>query len=278
MSDYVEHMLSGFPAEELQSKSKAPWNDNLFRVDEKSPNLIDDKRELFHTVVAQGLFLCKRAGPDISPAIAFLTTRVQAPAHEDWSKLVRMMRFLKGTVFDLLMLRADGSRVLKWFTDASFAVHCDFKSQTGVVMTMGSGAVTSISRKQGINSRSLTEAELIASDEVVGPMLWMQLFLEAQGYPVKQDILLQDNKSTILLEKNGQQSAGKRSRHLNITMFFVKDQVDQGRISVQYCPTNQTIGDYMMKPLHGKKFNEFWQLIMNFLCAVQLMMAACVAK
>jgi hypothetical protein len=105
MSDYVEHMLSGFPAEELHSKSKAPWNDNLFRVDEKSPKLSDDKRELFHRVVAQGLFLCKRARLDISPAIAFLTTRVRAPTHEDWSKLVRMMRFLKGTVFDLLMLR-----------------------------------------------------------------------------------------------------------------------------------------------------------------------------
>jgi hypothetical protein len=111
MSDYVEHMLSGFPTEEIQSKSKVPWNEFLFRVDDKSPKLSDDERELFHTVVAQGLFLCKGARLDISPTIAFLTTGVRAPTLKDWSKLIRMMRFLKGTVFDLLMLSADSSRV-----------------------------------------------------------------------------------------------------------------------------------------------------------------------
>jgi hypothetical protein len=119
------------------------------------------------------------------PCNRVLNQRIRAPAHEDWSKLVHMMCFLKGTAFDLLTLRADGSRVLKWFTDASFAVHPDLKSQTGVVMMMGSGAVTSVSRNQGMNSRNSTEAELIASDEVVGPMLWTWLFFEAQRYPVK---------------------------------------------------------------------------------------------
>jgi hypothetical protein len=278
MSEYVMHMLNGFPAQEIENKCKSPWNDDLFKVDEKSPKLNDVKREMFHTVVAQGLFLCKRARPDISPAIAFLSTRVRAPTQEDWSKLVRMMKFLKGTVNDLLTLKADGSKVLKWYTDASFAVHPDFKSQTGAIMTMGGGAVTSMSRKQGMNARSSTEAELIAADEVVGAMLWTRLFLEAQGYPVKENVLYQDNRSAMLLEKNGRQSAGRRSRHLNIRLFFVKDQQDQGRVSVQYCPTDRMIGDYMTKPLHGKKFEEFRKSIMNMPCAVQLMMAACVAN
>ena len=34
------------------------------------------------------------------------------------------------------------------------------------------------------------------------------------------------------------------------------------------------IGDYMTKPLHGKKFIEFRKLIMNLPQAAQLMMAA----
>ena len=73
-----------------------------------------------------------------------------------------------------------------------------------------------ISKKQGMNTRSSTEAELVAADEVVGPMVWTLPFLEAQGYSVKENILYQDNRSAMFLETNGQKSAGKRSQHLNI--------------------------------------------------------------
>jgi hypothetical protein len=233
MVDYVKNMLGGFPQAQIEKSSKSPWNDNLFKVDPKSIELSNSEREMFHTVVAQGLFLCKRARPDIAPVIAFLTTRVQHPTREDWMKLVKMMWYLRGTVNDVLTLRADGTKTIKWYTEASFAVHTDFRSHTGAVMTMGAGAVTSISRKQGMNTWSSTEAEVIAADEVVGSMVWTRLFLEAQGYPVKENVLYQDNKSAMLLEERGQQSAGKRSRHLNIRLFFVKDQKDKGSISIQ---------------------------------------------
>jgi Reverse transcriptase (RNA-dependent DNA polymerase) len=116
MIDYVQNMLEGFPQNQIEKASKTPWNDNLFKVESKSVELSDSERELFHTVVAQGLFLCKRARPDISPAIAFLTTRVQHPTREDWIKLVKLMRYLKGMVHDVLTLRADGSGVMKWYT------------------------------------------------------------------------------------------------------------------------------------------------------------------
>ena len=232
---------------------------------------------MFHTVTAQGLFLCKRARPDICPAIAYLTTHVNAPNEDDWSKLSRMMKFLKQTVKDRLTLRADGTGELRWYVDASFAVHPNFRSHTGAVMTMGKGALTSVSWKQGMNTRSSTEAEVVAADEVVGPMVWTKLFLEAQGYPVKRNILFQDNQSAMLLESNGRASAGKRSRHLNIRFFFVTDQKAKGNIDIEYCPTDSMMGDYMTKPLHGRKFTVFREDIMNLSTAAQIFMVACVA-
>ena len=278
MVDYVKSMVDNFPQEELTGgKVASPWNEHLFKVHEKSQRLDPAKAELFHTVTAQGLFACKRARPDISPAIAYLATRVQKSNQDDWAKLTRMMKFLKQTVKDRLTLRADGSGELKWYVDASFAVHPDFRSHTGAVMTMGKGAVTSLSRKQGMNTRSSTEAEVVAADEVVGPMLWTKLFLEHQGYPVRKNILFQDNRSAMLLEENGRKSAGKRSRHLNIRFFFVTDQKAKDNIQIEYCPTDLMKGDYMTKPLHGKKFVGFRQDIMNLpiSAAAQLMMHAC---
>ena len=95
-------MLNKFPQESLKGpKVASPWNDNLFKVNESSKLLTESEKETFHTTVAQGLFLCKRARPDISPAIAFLSTRVKKPNREDWIKLARMMKWLQQTAKDV---------------------------------------------------------------------------------------------------------------------------------------------------------------------------------
>ena len=117
--------------------------------------------------------------------------------------------------------------------------------------------------KQKLNTRSSTEAELVAVDDGMGLMLWSKLFPEAQGHVVEDNVLYQDNKSAILLEKNGKASSSKRTRHLNIRYFFVTDQVSKGNLRVEYCPTDQMIADYFTKPTTGAKFWYLWKLIMN---------------
>jgi hypothetical protein len=276
MVSYVESMVSFFPENLEKPKVTSPWTDKLFSVSEKSPLLPKPTAELFHTMVAKGLFLCKRGRPDIPPAIAFLTTRVQAPNKEDWDKLLRMMRFLRQTYKDKLTLATDGTKSTKWYVDAAFGVHPDYRSHTGAVMTMGKGAVFSISRKQKMNTRSSTEAELVAADDVVGSIVWTKMFLEAQGYPVLKNTLYQDNRGAILLEENGLASAGKRSRHLNIRLFFVTDQQSKGQLNIEFCPTDLMVGDFMTKPLHGSKFTTFRSQILNLPLASMLMMYACV--
>jgi hypothetical protein len=279
MVDYVESMIKSFPQGDLNgAKMASPWNENLFKVSETSSSLSTENAEQFHTTTAQGLFLCKRGRPDIAPAIAYLTTRVRNPNQDDWTKLVRMMKFLKQTANDRLTLKADSKKTVRWHVDAAFAVHPDFKSHTGGVMTMGQGAITSISRKQNMNTRSSTEAELVAADDVVGSMLWTKRFLEAQGYGVKENLLYQDNKSSILLETNGRKSAGKRSRHLNIRLFFITDQKEKGNMSIEFCPTDRMTADYMTKPLHGAKFKEFRKEIMNLPTLAQLFMRATITN
>jgi hypothetical protein len=49
--------------------------------------------------------------------------------------------------------------------------------------------------------------------------------MKAQGYGVKDKVLFQDNKSSILLEKNGKASSSKRTKHINIRYLFITDRV-----------------------------------------------------
>ena len=142
------------------------------------------------------------------------------------------MKYLNGTRNFKLRLQVENLRCVKYYVDAVFTVHNDFKSHTGGVMTMGKGAMASISKKEKMNTRSSTTAEIVAADDVIGLVLWTKLFLEAQGYEINQNILFQDNKSTILLEENGKKSSGKRTRHLNIRYFFLTDQVEKENVSI----------------------------------------------
>ncbi len=259
---YILQIIKDFPYN-LKSITTNPWTEKLFKVNNESKNLDDERRAVFHTFVMKAMFLCKRARPDINPAIGFLSSRVKVPNEGDWNKLLKTMGFLKGTVNDVLQLEADDTQSLSWYIDAAFAVHADMKSHTGAVFTMGKGAIVSDSRKQRANSRSSTESEIIGVDDEIHKVVWAKRFIEYQGFKVKHNIVYQDNTSSMKLEQNGKASSGKRTRHFDIKIFYVTDLVSRNEVQVKYCPTGEMIGDYMTKPLVGAKFKKFRDLIMN---------------
>ena len=174
-----------------------------------------------------------------------------------------MIRFLKATQDDCLTLKADGTNVIKWSLDTSFAVHPDMKSHTGATMTLGKGTVQSVSTKQKVNTRSSTEAELVSVDDIISKVLWTRRFLEAQSYGVKDMIVYRDNMSTMKLEEKGKASSGKRTRHFHIKFFYITDLIQQQLLRTEYCPTADMVSDYMTKPLIGVQFRKFRKLIMN---------------
>ena len=124
-------------------------------------------------------------------------------------------------------------------------------------MSLGTGCVYSTSHKQKLSTRSSTESEVVGVYDVLVLMLWTNNFLRAQGYVVDDTVLYQDNKSAILLEENGKSSSSKRTRHMKIRYFFIKDQVDSKEIRVEYCPTKEMLGDFFTKPTQGRLFQ--WQ-------------------
>jgi hypothetical protein len=54
-------------------------------------------------------------------------------------------------------------------------------------------------------------------DNMMPIVVWSQYFLVAQGYEVTQNLLLQDNQSSILLERNGKASSGHGTLTFNIS-------------------------------------------------------------
>ena len=155
----------------------------------------------------------------------------------------------------------------KWWVDAAFATHPDYKSHTGACMSLGKGSVIDISAKQKVNADSSTTAELYGVHQTLPKMQLATLFLDAQGFETECR-LHQDNLSTVKLEVNGKRSSGQRTRHLHIKYFTITDYIEKGWINVRYCPTGEMTADFFTKPLTGELFRKFRALIMN--CPVDL--------
>jgi hypothetical protein len=118
-------------------------------------------------------------------------------------------------------------------------------------MSLGKGLITGVSKKQKINTRSSTEAELVGADDMLPQIMWKRYFIEAQGFNVDKSILYQDNLSAMLLENNGKQSSSKRTKHIRVRHFFIKDRIGNGDISLKHCPTGDMVGYHFTKPLQG---------------------------
>jgi Reverse transcriptase (RNA-dependent DNA polymerase) len=262
MSEYVKTIIADMPADML-GKAPTPAANHLFAVRQTGVKLDKGNSDVFHRIVMQLQHLSQRGRPDIRTAVSFLCKRTSAPDEDDYKKLTRTMRYLQATVYLKLTLESDGSGIIRWWVDASYAVHPDMKGHTGGTMMMGKGSIYSSASAQKLVARSSTEAELIGVYDLMPQIVWTRYFLKAQGLQIVDSIVYQDNLSAMLLAKNGRQSSTKRTRHINIRYFFVKDRVASGEVSIEHCPTKEMVADYFTKPLQGALFYKLRDYIMN---------------
>jgi len=182
---------------------------------------------------------------------------------DDWKKLRRLLEYINSTMDLELIIGGNNLSICKWWVDAAYAIRDDGKSQTGATMTFGRGTIQSKSTKQKPNVKSSTEAELVGASDTSSQILWTNYFLQDQGYAADQAILFQDNKSAILLAKNGRFSSGKNTKHINIRYFFIKDRIHKKEIAIEHCPKEDMLADFFTKPLQGSDFTRFRDMILG---------------
>ena len=264
MRPYLDTVLDDLP-KCFKGKARTPAAKHLYKTNEQAKKLNDEQAELYHSLTMQLAYVAQRGRPDIRMAVNFLSTRVANPDEDDYRKLGRVLKYLQSTRDLILRLEADADGKALWWADASYATHPDMKGQTGGYMTLGKGAVMTASNKQKLVARSSTECELIGVHDILPSIIWSKNFLEAQGYPLKEVVLHQDNQSSILLANNGRLSSSKRTKHINLRYFYVTDCIKRKEFRVAFCPTESMIADFFTKPLQGQAFYRLRDTIMNVL-------------
>jgi hypothetical protein len=174
-----------------------------------------------------------------------------------------LAEYLRSTCDLPFILGADSKGVLSWYVDELFAVHPDMRGHTGGVMTIGRGFPLDKSPKHKLNTRSSMKREVVAVNDLILQIHWTHLFMKAQGFVVRDNILYQDNKSAMLLETNGRSSSSKCTKHIKICYYYVANRIAKGDLRVVWFPMDKMTADFLTKPLHGKAFVEFWDILMG---------------
>jgi hypothetical protein len=80
---------------------------------------------------------------------------------------------------------------------------------------------------------------------------------------MSNDNLYEDNKSLIAMATNGR-SYSDKTRHINIRHYFVKQYLDNGEFTLNYCPTEDMIADISTKPLQGSQFIKLRNILLGY--------------
>jgi Reverse transcriptase (RNA-dependent DNA polymerase) len=247
----------------ITKAAPTPAATSLLHIEAASPLLPLPRARTFHSVVAKLIYAGTSTRTDILLALGFLCSRVSAPTKQDERKLFRLLAYLFGTIDLKFRLGADSLDSFTTWVNASFAIHGDMRSHTGGVISFGRGGLICKSKKQSINTKSTTEAELVGASDYLPNTLFVKMFMTAQGYPITQAVFYQDNESAIKMESNGKASCGQRSRHIDIRYFFITDHAKRQSITIEHCPTGIMLADFFTKPLQGSLFRIFRSVLLG---------------
>ena len=115
---------------------------------------------------------------------------------------------------------------------------------------MGQCAVILIYKNKKYNTRSCTEADLVSTYDSMMMILCTTLFFITKLFEVQENKIMKDNKSEIILEKDGKRSSRNRTINLNIRYFFITYQIDKYNLKLKFILIKD-MGAYFMK-------NQFW--------------------
>ena len=146
------------------------------------------------------------------------------------------------------------------FCDSDFATNYDNrKSQTGYIFTLYGSAISWKSGLQSVVALSTTEAEYIALAEAVKESFWVKGFLRDFGICQKVVTVYCDSSSAISLTKH--QVFHERSKHIDVRLHFVRDEVNKGEVKIQKVGTEDNPTDMLTKVLPVSKYAHCLDLV-----------------
>jgi hypothetical protein len=121
---------------------------------------------------------------DLAYAVHLVSQFMFAPRFTHYAAVLRILRYIKGTLFHGLHFSAQSSLELHAYADADWAGDPpDRRSTTGYYFLLGSSLISWRSKKQSVVARSSTEVEYRALADATSELLWLRWLLTDMDAP-----------------------------------------------------------------------------------------------
>src|SRR5215471_11487414 len=199
---------------------------------------------------------------DIAFAVSRLARFLTNPSPEHHAAADRILHYLYR--YRELGLQLGGADDFLVITDASFADNSlDQKSSQAYVMVLFRGVIGWRANKQDTVTTSTTEAELLSLSQGAKEGQYIKRLLDELDVSLdNQQIQIHcDNHQTIRLVTEEITRLQTKLRHVDIHNHWLRQEIRDGRITVEYVSTKKMIADGLTKALSRSEFNEFRQQI-----------------
>ena len=209
----------------------------------------------YKQAVGSLMYIMVGTRPDLAFPQSVVSQHMARPGPMHWAAVKRIMRYLKGTK-DIVLCLGGNDIALKGYCDADWAGDAsDRRSTTGYVFMLGNGAISWNSKRQPTIALSTTEAEYMAASQSCREAFWLRQLLADVGY-------VQDAATTIMCDNQGCISLGKnpthhsRSKHIEVQHHYIREKIEHGMVSLEYCPTQEMVADVLTKGLAKDRHME----------------------
>ena len=265
-TQYIVDVLEQYSMTDCVAVS-TPLDPNSKLSKEQCPTTDEEKAQMraypYAQLVGSLMYLAIATRPDISYAVGLLGRFSSNPGLAHWKAAKHVLRYLKGTKDIKLTYAPDPSQseLFLSYCDADHGGDRDNKRSTsGMVIKMGTGAISWGSRLQSIATLSTTEAEYVSAVSAGQEMVWLRNLLLEFGYDFSSaSTLFVDNQSAISVANNPEHHG--RMKHLDLRFYWLRDMVELGLIQVKHIRTDQMPADILTKPLGRLKVVEMRSML-----------------
>ncbi|KAJ4769875.1 Retroelement pol polyprotein-like [Rhynchospora pubera] len=193
--------------------------------------------------------------PDLCYSVHVLAQFMQAPLDIHYNAAIRVLRYLKGSPGQGIVLSADNDLLLSGYCDSDWA-SCPLtrRSLTGYFVMLGDSPISWKTKKQHTVSRSSAEAEYRSMATTSCELTWLKSLLKSLGVshtrPMK---LICDSQAALHIAANP--VFHERTKHIEIDCHFVRDKIQAGQIVTSHIRTHEQLADIFTKALGKQQFH-----------------------